>query len=131
MRLDWSRSILSMRAELGRWLPSLIGMALIAPVCAADTYPRQTGIDALHYTFRLTFRDETDEIDGQARVDLRFLKDGAKEFLLDLASPVSGKGMTVSRVTRGGAERHSSTRMIGSGSFWIRRRRRTSGTRSR
>jgi aminopeptidase N len=81
----------------------LLGLALfLSPPCLADTYPRQPGIDAIHYTFRLTLRDETDEIDGEAAVDLRFLQDGLKEFTLDLASAASGKGMTVSGVTSRG-----------------------------
>jgi aminopeptidase N len=73
-------------------------MAFLAPPCPADTYPRQPGIDVLHYTFRLTLRDETDEIAGEATVELRFLQDGLTTFALDLASAASGKGMTVSAV---------------------------------
>jgi len=69
----------------------------------ADTYPRQIGIDAVHYVFRLTLSDDTDEIVGEAIVDLRFIKDGLTEFTLDLSSVADGKGMTVSAVTSGGA----------------------------
>ena len=54
------------RASLGRWLPSLVVIALATPPCPADTYPRQPGIDALHYTYRLALRDEGDEIEGKA-----------------------------------------------------------------
>jgi aminopeptidase N len=79
------------------WLV-LLGLATLAPCCPADTYPRQPGIDALHYAFRLTLRDETDEIAGAAAVELRCLQEGLTSFTLDLASPASGKGMTVSEV---------------------------------
>jgi len=44
------------------------------PWAEADTYPRQAGIDALHYVFRLTLSDDTDEIVGEATVGLRFIK---------------------------------------------------------
>ncbi len=41
-------------------------LALAAASAIADTYPRQPGIDAINYTFRLTLRDDTDEIAGEA-----------------------------------------------------------------
>ena len=100
---------------------SLIGISIISPPCPADTYPRQPGIDAIHYTFRLTLRDDTDEIEGESSVDLRFLQDGVKEFTLDLASAASGKGMTVSGVTSRGAAVNTSTRTTGSESRSILR----------
>lgn len=64
----------------------------------ADTYPRQPAIDAEHYTFHLVLRDDTDEISGDADVELRFVK-SVGEFFLDLASASNGKGMTVTEVT--------------------------------
>ena len=70
---------------------------------AADTYPRQNGIDAQHYIFRLTLSDDTNEISGEAVVELRFVRGGVTEFALDLASEAGGKGMTVSEVTSAGA----------------------------
>ena len=103
MRPDTSRSILPVRATLGPGLTILLGIALLAPPCPADTYPRQAGIDALHYAFRITLRDESDDIEGEATVNLRFLQDGLKDFRLDLTSPASSKGMTVSAVTSRGA----------------------------
>ena len=70
---------------------------------AADTYPRQPGVDALHYIFRLTLSDESDELTGEATIDLRFLQEQWREVTLDLASAANGKGMTVVDVTSGGA----------------------------
>lgn len=70
-------------------------------MAAADTYPRQSGIDALNYAFRLTLTDDTDEIVGEATIDIRFLKNNLTEFALDLASVNGGKGMTVSQVQLG------------------------------
>ena len=39
---------------------------------AADTYPRQPGVDALHYVFRLTISDLNNEIAGKSTVTVRF-----------------------------------------------------------
>src|SRR5687768_9671352 len=68
----------------------------------ADTYPRQLGIDAFHYAFKLTLADDSNEIHGEATVILQFVADDVREVLLDLASTANGKGMTVSSVTSGG-----------------------------
>ena len=35
-----------------------------------DTYPKNYGIDALNYAFRLDLSDNTDEIRGEATIDL-------------------------------------------------------------
>lgn len=69
----------------------------------ADTYPRQPGIDALHYTFRLTLNDDNDEIAGEATIDLRFTQNDLREVAFDLASANNGKGMTVAEVHSNGA----------------------------
>ena len=69
----------------------------------ADTYPRQPGVDAISYVFRLTLSDDTDEIVGEAVIDLRFVAINSTGFALDLASANGGKGMTVSEVQSAGA----------------------------
>ena len=69
---------------------------LLTPLALADTYPRQP-IDAIHYNFALTLSDTTDEINGEATVDVRFLAPDMKEFVLDLTSP----SMTVTAVIAG------------------------------
>lgn len=76
-----------------------LGMAFPA---AADTYPRQPGVDVIHYTFRLTVSDDSDEIAGESTADLLFGRDGLTEVSLDLASAAKGKGMTVAEVTASG-----------------------------
>lgn len=75
--------------------------AVVVAAAGADTYPRQLGIDARHYQFRLTLlTDESNEIQGEATVTLRVLTAGLGEAVLDLATPrPDGKGMTVSAVT--------------------------------
>jgi aminopeptidase N len=65
-----------------------------------DAYPKNFAVDALHYTFQLTLSDETDEIVGEARVDIRFLADGVTRVRLDLIDQgADGRGMLVSEVT--------------------------------
>jgi len=68
-----------------------------------DDYPRQADIDAEHYVFRVTLSDSTDEILGEATVQIRFVTDSVRSFWLDFATPTdSGKGMTVESVSSGG-----------------------------
>ena len=50
-----------------RRLTPIASFALLALLVGAvgpapDTYPRQPGIDAIHYAFDITLSDETDEI---------------------------------------------------------------------
>ena len=51
-------------------------MVAAAGSARADTYPRQPGIDVLHYAFRLTLADDSDAIEGEATVAFRVLEDG-------------------------------------------------------
>lgn len=91
-----------------------LAAAFLATSAQADTYPRQTNIDALHYVFRLTLTDGSNEITGQATVRVRFLADGVKEVFLDLASAADGKGMTVSAISNDGQPltfRHGDNRL--------------------
>src|SRR5262249_55525406 len=71
---------------------------------AADTYPRQPGIDARHYLIRLTLlTDESNEIHAEATVTFRVVRAGPRDAILDLTSATpDGKGMTVPAVTSGG-----------------------------
>ncbi len=62
---------------------------LLTTLAFADTYPRQLGVDAVHYTFRLTLSDSTDEIVGNATVFVRFTAGDVKEVSLDLAQPMA------------------------------------------
>ena len=80
-------------------LATLLVVVLTATNSFGDTYSRQKGVDAIHYSFRLTLGDETDEITGEAAVELRFVEEGITGFALDLVSAKSGTGMGVSAVT--------------------------------
>jgi hypothetical protein len=86
---------------------------LTAVASHADTYPRQPGVDAVHYVFRLTIDDSSDRIAGEATITFR-LAERVGEVSLDLTSEADGKGMTVSAVTVGGRSvpfRHAADRL--------------------
>ncbi len=75
------------------------GLTLYCSLAFADNYPRQPGIDAQHYIFRVILSDESDEVTGEATADLRFVTGGVTQVVLDLTGVKDGKGMTVSEVT--------------------------------
>ena len=85
--------------QLAAWCAA--GCALIAATAGADTYPRQPGVDALHYIFKLAFDDGSDAISGEATARFRIVS-ASKEVFLDLVSASAGKGMTVKDVSVGG-----------------------------
>jgi len=83
----------------------LIVLALLFSVpLGADTYPRQPGVDAQHYVFRLTLlTSDSNQIQGEAAVTLRITRDDVRDVWLDFTSATTGgKGMTVSTVTVAG-----------------------------
>ena len=70
-----------------------------------DLYPKSPNIDVINYVFTIGLLDTTDEIVGEATVDVRFLTDGITSIRLDLVNAtkdLNGKGMTVSRVMHDG-----------------------------
>src|SRR5262245_32436884 len=79
---------------------SVLAVAVLAaaPPVLADTYPRQPGVDALHYRFQLTLTDDSDVIEGESTIELRFVREGVSSIALDLVNERQGKGMTVSSV---------------------------------
>jgi aminopeptidase N len=69
----------------------------------ADTYPRQPGVDVLHYAFRVTLADDTDAIEGETAVSFRAAA-GVDSIALDLAEPkaeAGGRGMSVADAREG------------------------------
>lgn len=73
---------------------------------ARDTYPKNPGIDALNYAFRIELSDTSDAIAAELTMDVRFVAAGQRSLRLDLinAGPAQeGKGMRVSAVTLDGA----------------------------
>ena len=78
-----------------------VAACLAASSSRADTYPRQPGLDAIHYVFRLTVGDSSNEITGETTVTLKAVAP-VTDVALDLASAAAGKGMTVAAVMVGG-----------------------------
>ncbi|MEO8173078.1 MAG: M1 family metallopeptidase, partial [Sediminibacterium sp.] len=83
------------------FLLSVLPVLLISHTYA-DNYPRNYAIDILHYAFRLTFSDNSDEIKGSASITLQCKQKEVKQVRLDLINASSkweGKGMSVQSVT--------------------------------
>lgn len=89
--------------RLSSWHGTVIlALTLAGTISAhADTYPRQPGVDARHYVFRLSLlTSDSNEIEGEATTTFRLLASGVREITLDLATPrADGRGMTVATVT--------------------------------
>ena len=83
------------------FLRLVLTLILFPTILAADNYPRNERIDILHYTFKITLDDQTDEIMGETTIDVRFLADGITELGLDLIGKASEQtGMHVGSVFR-------------------------------
>ena len=82
---------------------ALLALATLPAVAGADTYPRQPGLDVVHYVFRISLGDQSDEITGETTVRVKLTAANVPEVVLDLVSASAGKGMTVSAVRRFGA----------------------------
>jgi len=93
-----------MPAPCSRWVlvfwTLLVALAFGIAI-RADTYPRQSGIDARHYVFRLTLlTGDSNDIQGEEAVTLRVVAANTREAVLDFTSArPDGKGMTVASVT--------------------------------
>lgn len=76
---------------------------VFGPLCA-DTYLRQSGVDAQHYVFRITLlMGDSSEIQAEATVTLRLIASNVRKLSLDLTSATpDGDGMTVAGVTSAG-----------------------------
>ena len=80
------------RTMTRRALPRLALLLSLLPTAAlADTYPRQAGVDAIHYVFRLTVGDASNEITGECTATLKIMAPGITEIFLDLTSAAQGK----------------------------------------
>ena len=80
-----------------------------------DGYPKNWGIDILHYAFALQLSDTTDTIIGQATIEARYLAPGQSTLRLDLinqSESLGGNGMTVNRVHMDGRDLTFAMKMI-------------------
>ena len=77
--------------------------SLLSKVLVADTYPKDTRIDILHYTYKIRLSDTTDRIYGEAIIEARYLAEGVTTLRLDLTNATKdSRGMTVHSVTNQG-----------------------------
>lgn len=94
----WTRGFLRKGAAAFSLFVSLllfVSLSLFATPClsqSTDGYPRDPGVDILHYTFRLALDDESDVIVGMTSLKVRFLTDGVSQFQLDLVGKGAGAG---------------------------------------
>ncbi len=80
-------------------------LLLIPPATFADQYPKNPKIDVLNYSFRIVLSDNTDAIQAEAMVDVRYLGEGVDMLRLDLvktSAALGNKGMTVRSVVSDG-----------------------------
>jgi aminopeptidase N len=82
----------------------LLSCTMTASTAHADTYPRNTGVDVLHYAFTLDLQDQHDRITGAAAIEVLFTRDGETSLRFDLVNRdiATGTGMTVEGVTADG-----------------------------
>lgn len=88
-----------------KYLISFFLIAVFPVFVFADLYPKNPNIDVINYIFKLELSDSTDEIVGEATVNVRFMTAGISELRLDLTNAtkdLNGKGMIVSRVVSEG-----------------------------
>src|SRR6266571_6353490 len=78
---------------------ALLALGLPAGPAAADSYPRQTALDVLHYDVAVELRDGSDLLAGTTRVRFEARTDGVDRLRLDL------EGLTVDAVSAGGRSR--------------------------
>lgn len=96
-----------MRNAKSNTIAVLFSIIVLAASVYADTYPKNPKIDVVNYAFKIELSDQTDEISGEATIDVRFLADGLRELRLDLTNQsdaLNGKGMRVGKVISNGDE---------------------------
>jgi len=80
-------------------------LLLITSELIADHYPKNLKIDVLNYAFRIELSDNTDAIQAEATVDVRYVGEGVDILQLDLvktSAALGNKGMTVTSVVSEG-----------------------------
>src|SRR6056297_3197810 len=93
--LHWSALALVLAAA-----PALGQPTPADPISPAGYRP---GIDVEHYAFGLALSDDSDRIEGEATLDVRYTAAEIPVLVLDLIGPTAdGTGMTVSAVTENG-----------------------------
>jgi aminopeptidase N len=78
---------------------ALLALGFRAGPAVADSYPRQTALDVLHYDIALELRDESGVLTATTGVRFEALRDGVDRLRLDF------EGLTVDAVSSGGRPR--------------------------
>jgi aminopeptidase N len=90
---------------MNRFATAIIIFLIFPFFSFADNYPKNPNIDILNYAFKIGLSDISDEIQGEAKIDVRFLAERISVLRLDLikaTTALSSKGMTVSNVQLNG-----------------------------
>jgi len=90
------------RFRFPRSLPLFVLLSLVVVSATfADTYPRQPGVDVVHYVFNLKISDDSAQIEGDTAVRFRAVTGGLSRIVLDLGSSDGERGMTIAAVKEG------------------------------
>src|SRR5690606_25895199 len=101
-----------------RWRMRFLALLafLLAVPALAQSHPPGAAFDVLHYRFALALSDGTDEIGGEATIEVAILEEGTDAIALDLVGGrPDGKGMFVTAVEenrRPLAFRHEDDRLV-------------------
>ena len=79
-----------------RFISYLLICFALPLIATADNYPKDHRIDILHYAFKISLSDSTDEIFSEASIDVKYLSTGVTVLRLDLikaAGSLGNKGM--------------------------------------
>lgn len=92
---------------MSRVVSSLFILLLSFHLANADKYPKNQGIDVQHYSFSVVLSDESDQVEVESRILLRFKTSGVRHLRLDLVNKsdaLKGRGMVVTSVQSGGQD---------------------------
>ncbi len=92
---------------MGKIVSIQIFLLLSFHLVSADKYPKNLGIDVQHYAFSVLLSDESDRVEVESQIILRFKTDGVRHLRLDLinkSDALNGRGMVVTSVQSGGKD---------------------------
>jgi aminopeptidase N len=90
LRFSWFKTLFQFlpsktrRLSYRLLLPLLFGLIPISSALA-DSYPRSTAIDAIHYRLQLTLTAGRDDVQGETEILFQFNADGVGEIALDFS----------------------------------------------
>lgn len=90
-----------------RFIICMLACMTVPFISRADNYPKDHRIDIIHYAFKISLSDSSDEIFSIATIDVKYVEAGVTTLRLDLinaTASLGNKGMMVSSVKSGGKE---------------------------